>query len=92
MESNLQLEIRPVPEYQIHCLATAPTPTGSFTITEEALLTEAIAEDTYVWFQNGKYYSLVKDVCAEYTGFKSLALFESDNGLDWNASRNILVS
>lgn len=76
----------------IHCLATAPTPTGPFTIADETLLTEATAEDPFLWYQNRKYYSVVKDMYAHYTGFKSLALFESENGLDWNPSAHTLIS
>lgn len=76
----------------IHCLATAPTPVGPFTIAEETLLTEATAEDPFLWYQNGKYYSIVKDMHAHYTGHKSLALFESADGLNWGPSKNIMVS
>jgi len=76
----------------IHCLATAPTPTGPFTIANETLLTEATAEDPYLWYQDGKYYSVVKDMYAQYTGFKSLALFESEDGLKWGPAENIMIS
>lgn len=76
----------------IHCLATAPTPTGPFTIAEETLLTEATAEDPFLWHQNEKYYSIVKDMYAHYTGHKSLALFESEDGLNWGPAKNIMVS
>ena len=76
----------------IHCLATSPTPTGPFTIAKETLLTEATAEDPFLWHQNGKYYSVVKDMHAHYTGFKSLALFESEDGLNWGPSENIMIS
>lgn len=76
----------------IHCLATAPTPVGPFTIADQTLLTEATAEDPYVWYQNEKYYALVKDMYAKYTGAKSLALFESEDGLNWGPSENIMVS
>jgi hypothetical protein len=76
----------------IHCLATSPTPTGPFTIADQTLLTEHTAEDPYIWYQKGKFYALVKDMYAKYTGFKSLALFESMDGLDWNPSENILVT
>lgn len=76
----------------IHCLAMAPTPTGPFTIADETLLTEATAEDPFLWYQNGKYYAVVKDMYAHYTGFKSLALFESENGLNWRPSKNTLIT
>jgi predicted GH43/DUF377 family glycosyl hydrolase len=76
----------------IHCVATAPTPVGPFTIADQTLLTEHTAEDPFVWYQNNRYYALVKDMYAKYTGHKSLALFESVNGLDWGPSQHILVS
>jgi len=76
----------------IHCLATSPTPTGPFTIANETLLTEATAEDPFLWYQNGKYYSVVKDMYAHYTGYKSLALFESEDGLNWKPSENLMIS
>lgn len=76
----------------IHCLATAPTPLGPFTIADETLLTEHTAEDPFVWHQDGSYYALVKDMYAKYTGHKSLALFKSDDGMNWEPSENILVS
>lgn len=76
----------------IHCLAKASTPLGPFTIAEETLLTEATAEDPFVWYQNGKYYAVVKDMHAHYTGHKSLALFESENGLNWEPSKNIMIT
>ena len=76
----------------IHCLARAPKPVGPFTIADETLLTEHAAEDPYIWFQHGKYYAIVKDMYGKYTGDKSLALFESGNGLNWNPSENLLVT
>ncbi|WP_296635635.1 glycoside hydrolase family protein [Polaribacter sp.] len=76
----------------IHCLATAPTPTGPFTIAEQTLLTEHTAEDPFVWMQNDTYYAIVKDMHGKYTGVKSLALFESANGIDWGPSKNLLIS
>ncbi|UNY97481.1 glycoside hydrolase family protein [Zhouia spongiae] len=76
----------------IHCLAVSDSPAGPFTIAEETLLTEATAEDPYVWYQNRKYYAVVKDMYAKYTGHKSLALFQSEDGLNWKPSENILVS
>jgi hypothetical protein len=76
----------------IHCLATAPTPIGPFTIADETLLTEYTAEDPFVWYQYGRYYALVKDMYAKYTGHKALALFKSPDGLNWEPSENILVS
>lgn len=51
-----------------------------------------VAEDPCVWFQEGKYYSIVRDNEAVFTGDKgALALMESVNGFDWEASENPLV-
>lgn len=50
------------------------------------------AEDPYIWFQNGKYWALVKDFKGEFThqGL-SIALFESNNAIDWEVSKNALA-
>lgn len=76
----------------IHCLATAPTPTGPFNITEKPILTESTVEDPFLWYQNDRYYAIVDDQYGNYLGEKGLVLFESQYGLDWNPSKNILVS
>ncbi|MFV0267358.1 MAG: glycoside hydrolase family protein [Draconibacterium sp.] len=76
----------------IHCIATAPTPEGPFTIAEKPILTEATAEDPFMWFSDGKYYAIVDDQYGDYIGTKGLALFESKDGINWNASDNPMVS
>lgn len=76
----------------IHCIATSDSPTGPFSIAEKPILTKATAEDPYVWYQRDRYYSLVKDMYAQYTGHKSLALFESFDGFDWQPSKHIMVA
>lgn len=50
-------------------------------------------EDPYIWSENGKYYALVKDFQGYFTktGKGAVALFESENGFDWNISENYLA-
>ncbi|MEN8118390.1 MAG: glycoside hydrolase family protein [Bacteroidota bacterium] len=76
----------------IHCLATAPTPTGPFTISNEPILTESTAEDPFLWYQNGRYYAIVDDEYGNYIGERGLTLFESVDGFEWGPSENALVS
>ncbi|MFV0346683.1 MAG: glycoside hydrolase family protein [Bacteroidales bacterium] len=76
----------------IHCVATSPTPQGPFSIAENPILTEATAEDPFLWCQDGKYFAIVDDQYGDYIGFKGLALFESLDGINWNASKHPLVS
>jgi len=76
----------------IQCLATAPSPSGPFTIADDPVLTESTAEDPYIWAQNGRYYAIVDDQFGEYLGFHGLALFESLDGYKWKVSEHQLVS
>ncbi|MCP4460086.1 MAG: hypothetical protein GY816_18990, partial [Cytophagales bacterium] len=51
-----------------------------------------IAEDPYVWCQDGKYYAIVRDVVGKFTGDAgAFALMESENGYDWKSAKNPLV-
>lgn len=51
------------------------------------------AEDPFIWTQKGQYFALVKDMGGFFTSAgRSLALFESKNGLNWDLSSNPLVS
>ena len=73
----------------VHLTATAKSPTGPFTKQMKPTFTieglDFPAEDPYVWCENGKFYALVKDMKGAFTQRgKSLAMFESDNGLDWS--------
>ncbi|MFV0539634.1 MAG: glycoside hydrolase family protein [Aestuariibaculum sp.] len=77
----------------IQCLATAPTPEGPFTINENAVLTEATAEDPYMWYQNGKYYAIADDQYGDYLKEdRGLVLFQSADGVNWDLAKNPLVS
>jgi len=53
------------------------------------------AEDPYIWWDkpSGRYQAIVKDNAGTFTHKgKSLALFTSENGLDWGAAKHPFVS
>ena len=81
----------------VHVAAIAATPTGPFVkhptpvFTKEGVL--FAAEDPYIWSEGTRYWAIVKDNAGYFTNAgKSLALFMSDNGLDWKPTPNPLIS
>lgn len=51
------------------------------------------AEDPYIWFQNGKYWALVKDFKGSFTNQGlSIALFVSEDAIDWKVAKHALAS
>ena len=50
-------------------------------------------EDAFIWYENGKFYSLAKDFQGYFTkaGKGHVALFCSDDGLDWKPDENYLA-
>lgn len=77
----------------IQCIATAKNPEGPFTIAEQPTLTEATAEDPFIWFQEGKYYAIADDQYGDYLKVdRGLVLFQSEDGFNWEVSENPLVS
>jgi hypothetical protein len=47
-----------------------------------------VAEDPFVWFQQGTYLAIVRDVVGKFTGDSgALALMISKNGYDWNPAK-----
>lgn len=81
----------------LHVAAVAERPTGPFrkhpkpVFVKEGVL--FAAEDPYIWRGRDRYWAIVKDMKGHFTGAgKSLALFESRDGLDWTLSRHPLVS
>ena len=42
-----------------------------------------LAEDPFIWYQEGRYHAVVRDVTGRFTGDKGLALFTSTNAIDW---------
>ncbi|TXE13901.1 family 43 glycosylhydrolase [Seonamhaeicola algicola] len=79
--------------------SSADNPLGPFKKHEEPIFelkgeeeTHMIAEDPYVWSQDGKYYALVTDIKGSFTGDSgAIALMESDNGQDWVQSKHPMV-
>jgi hypothetical protein len=51
------------------------------------------AEDPYIWYQEGKYWALVKDFKGSFTNAGlSIALFESSDAINWAVSKYPLAS
>ena len=81
----------------VHLTALSESPTGPFVKNLKPIFTtegsQFPAEDPYIWFQDDQYYAIVKDMNGSFTNSgRSLVLFESKNGLDWNLSASPLVS
>jgi predicted GH43/DUF377 family glycosyl hydrolase len=80
-----------------HRVAFSKSPTGKFTkMPDPIFMQDSVkfpAEDPYIWFQNGKYWALVKDFAGTFTkqGL-SLALFESTDAVNWSVSKHALAS
>jgi len=81
----------------VHGTATATEPAGPFKPNPQAIFTYKKdgfpAEDPHLWYENGRYYVILKDFKAYFTGVKfGLALFESRDGLNWNLCEEPLVN
>jgi hypothetical protein len=81
----------------VHCVATSDSPTGPFKKYDKPVFTakghDFPAEDPFIWYENGKYRAIVKDMHGAFTDAgQALVLFESIDGFDWNLSKNGLVS
>ncbi|AUP79715.1 glycoside hydrolase family protein [Flavivirga eckloniae] len=82
-----------------YMVSFAENPLGPFkkhktTIFElkEAEKEHMIAEDPYVWSQDGKYYAIVCDIQGRFTGDTgAFALMNSENGYDWHQAKHPLV-
>ncbi len=72
--------------------AFADSPTGPFVKSPKPIFvlpgtSTMVAEDPYLWFQDGNYYAVVRDVIGGFTGDGGgLALMTSANGTDWQAA------
>lgn len=82
-----------------HLAAIAEHPNGPFRKMNQLIFNkEGIdfpAEDPFIWYSpnEDQYYAIVKDMEGCFTGRgKSLALFESEDGLQWDVSESVLVS
>lgn len=81
----------------VHLTALADTPAGPFVKDTVPIFTKEnaffAAEDPYIWYQNNRYYAIVKDMKGEFTGKgRSLALFTSEDAIDWKVAKHTLVS
>lgn len=66
--------------------AKAPGPDGPYDIVAGPLLDE-MAEDPFVWRQEGGYRMIVEDNAGRYTGARvNGALFRSNDGVSWTAA------
>lgn len=80
-----------------HRVATSPSPLGPFTKHPDTVFEAAgdsfPAEDPYIWRQEGKLWAITKDVRGSFTGKAfSMALFHSEDGLDWDLAETPLVT
>ncbi len=81
----------------VHCVATAESPTGPFKKFENPVFQakgyDFPAEDPFIWYEEGKYRAIVKDMNGAFTNAgRALVLFESEDGFNWELSKNPLVS
>ena len=84
-------------EQRISLLAATSThPLGPFEISEAALLDNNVhVEDPDIWFQDNTYFMIAHDVTGHYSKApdgRSLALFSSTDGLNWQATNQPLAS
>jgi hypothetical protein len=80
-----------------HGAALSDRPDGPFVKTSHKIFikdgVKFAAEDPYIWYQQGKYWAIVKDMQGVFTqAGTSLALFESSDGFDWKVAKHTLVS
>ncbi|MBK1875940.1 glycoside hydrolase family 2 TIM barrel-domain containing protein [Pelagicoccus mobilis] len=81
----------------VHCVATSDRPTGPFKKYDKPVFTakgtDFPAEDPFIWYQDGKYRAIVKDMHGAFTSAgRALVLFDSEDGFDWDLASNPLVS
>lgn len=80
-----------------HLVATSDFPTGPFIKNPNPVFimkeTTFAAEDPFIWYQEGYYRAIVKDMKGVFTNQgTSLAHFESKDGVEWFLSHHTLVS
>ena len=81
----------------VHLVATSDSPTGPFVKHPDPVFTAEgdvfLAEDPFIWTENGSLWAIVKDMKGAFTkAGQSLALFRSKDGIDWKPSEHPLVS
>ncbi len=81
----------------VHLAAISDKPDGPFRKQMNPIFTardfEFPAEDPYIWYEDSTCYAIVKDMSGAFTNAgRSLALFCSDDGLNWEKAKHPLVS
>jgi hypothetical protein len=81
----------------LHVAATSESPTGPFEKHPDPVFYKEgvhfAAEDPFIWAQGDRYWAIVKDQKGYFTDAgRSLALFTSQSGLDWELAPHPLVS
>ena len=81
----------------VHLAAISDSPTGPFIKQKSLIFTYEgaffAAEDPCIWTAGNKMYAVVKDNAGKFTGIgRSLALFESKDGINWHPSKDPVVS
>lgn len=75
-------------------VAFADNPLGPFTKHPKPIMVNPendwSVEDPYIWYEEDRYYALVKDFQGYFTkkDKNTVALFESYNGINWEPSKN----
>ena len=81
----------------VHLTAISKSPEGPFIKQNNPIFTaknvEFPTEDPYIWCEKDCYYAIVKDMKGAFTkAGRSLVLFHSFDGLNWEMAPNPLVS
>ena len=81
----------------VHLVATSDSPLGPFVKHPKPIFTAERdvfpAEDPFIWVEGGSLWAIVKDMKGAFTkSGQSLALFRSQDGIDWKPARHPLVS
>ena len=86
----------------IHGVAIADSPTGPFKVNPDPILivkkedgSIAMAEDPFIWYNKPRnsFFALVRDFKGDITGYgHSMALFRSNDGINWQTAENVLAS
>lgn len=81
----------------VHCVATSDSPTGPFKKYDFPVFTaeghDFPAEDPFIFYMDGKYRAIVKDMHGAFTDAgQALVMFDSEDGFDWKLAPNPLLS
>jgi hypothetical protein len=82
----------------VHLAATSDSPAGPFVKHDEPIFVvdgvDFPAEDPYIWYQEGKYRAIVKNIETTADGKRifSLVHYDSADGIDWKPAKNYFIS